>query len=135
MHAPSVWSMPEAFFCVLFCAAVCDGQMAREEQEELLTLVHRSRALKTLSEEALSQVNASVVERLRGSDLALAEACTALPPDVRASAFAHALDIVLSDGDLSEDKSKFLNALVSHFNMDERTVRSIADVIILKNKY
>jgi tellurite resistance protein len=121
---------------VLFCAAGCDGPIAREEQEELLALVHRSRALKTLSEEALYRMIESVMERMRiGGDRALAEACAALLPEMRASAFAHALDIALSDGDLSEDESNFLNVLVSHLGLDEKTVRGIADVIILKNKY
>jgi hypothetical protein len=53
-----------------------------------------------------------VVERLRSSDRALTEACADLPADAHASAFAHSLDIALSDGDLSQDKSTFLNALV-----------------------
>ena len=130
------WSAPEAFYCVLFSAAGGDGAISHEAQEELLALVHRSRALKTSSGEELFHLNASVVERLRGGhDGALAEACAALPSDMRASSFAHALDIVLSDGDLSEQEARFLNALIAHFKLDVANVRAIADIIILKNKY
>jgi hypothetical protein len=75
------------------------------------------------------------VAQLRSFDRALTEACADLPADAHASTFAHSLDIALSDGDLSQDDSKFLNALVSYFNMDEKTVRRIADVITMKNRY
>jgi tellurite resistance protein len=134
--AEAAWSVPQAFYCILLSAAAGDGAISHEAQEELLALAHRSRALKTLSGEEMFQVNAAVVERLlREGDRTLREACAALPPDMRASAFAHALDIVLSDGDLSEHESKFLNTLMAHLELDVTDVRAIADVIIMKNKY
>ncbi len=129
------WTVPEAFVAILFAAVTCDGEMATVEYEELLALVHRSRALKTLSAEELGAINTRVAARLREEDAALADACAALPEDMRPSVFAHALDLVLADGELTIDEADFLNALILELNLEHDVVSKIADVIALKNLY
>ncbi|MEZ6024520.1 MAG: hypothetical protein R3C16_14130, partial [Hyphomonadaceae bacterium] len=89
------WSVPEAFLAVLLAAVTCDGELAAAEREELVALAHRSRALKSLSPAQLGELNALVAARMNESDAALADACAALPEDMRLSVFAHALDLVL----------------------------------------
>lgn len=133
-HAPE-WSVAEAYFAVLFAAATCDGTLGREEQETLLALVHRSRALKALSTEDLAAVNTAVVERLRqGGDEALANACTALPANLRLPTFAQALDIILCDGELVRAEAAFLNKLVADLQLARADVERVADVLLLKNR-
>ena len=130
----SSWTPQEALFAVLFFATVSDGGLDRIEQETLLALVHRSRALKTLGDEELENLNASVSAKLHGrEDEALEEACQALPSPLRLPLFAQALDIVLADGDLTQKESAFLNRLAAYLQLVEADVRRIADVIILKN--
>ena len=129
------WSTPEAFVAILFSAVTCDGELAPVEHEELLALAHRSRALKSLSTAQLAALNAQVLERLRQSDSALEEACKALPQDARLSAFAHALDLVLADGELNQDEADFLNAIILYLRLDRADVERIADVMVLKNQY
>lgn len=133
--APEAWSVPEAFITVLLAAVSCDGEMAAVEHEELLALVHRSRALKSLSINQLADLNIKAVGRLRDQPGALAEACAALPPDARPSVFAHALDLVLADGELTIDEADFLNALILNLKLDRQDVAKIADVIVLKNRF
>ena len=53
-RTPQGWTIPEAFIAILFAAVTCDGEIASVEHEELLALVHRSRALKTLTTEQLA---------------------------------------------------------------------------------
>lgn len=129
------WSIPEAFTAILFAAATCDGELATVEHEELLALAHRSRALKTLTAQQLGAVNTKVSARLRDSDTALVEACAALPEDMRLPAFAHALDLVLADGELNEDEADFLNAIILHLKLHREDVERVADVIVMKNQY
>jgi tellurite resistance protein len=128
-------SIPEAFITVLFAAVMADGEMSSEEHEEMLALVHRSRALKTLKQEQLVEINRRVVARLRDDENALQAACAALPQDARAPVFAHALDLVLADGELSEDEADFLNGLILHLDLPGEEVERIADVMALKNSY
>jgi tellurite resistance protein len=137
-RAPSreEWTVPEAFVAVLFAAATCDGDLAREEHEELLALTHRSRALKSLSPAQLNEINVTIVNRLRAdSEGALADACAALPAEMRLSAFAHALDLVLADGALSAQEADLLNDLVTLMRLDPAEVERIAQVLVLKNAY
>ncbi|MEZ5958427.1 MAG: tellurite resistance TerB family protein [Hyphomonadaceae bacterium] len=134
-RTPGHWSVPEAFIAVLLAAVGCDGEIAAVEQEELIALVHRSRALKSLSPVQLTEINIRIVERLRDNEGALREACAALPNEMRLSLFAHALDLVLADGDLTEDEADFLNALILYLNLDGQSVEQIADVMTLKNRF
>lgn len=128
-------SMPEAFITVLLAAVTCDGRMASVEHEELLALVHRSRALKSLSNAQLTEINIKAMACLRDQPDALSAACAALPEDMRPSLFAHALDLVLADGELTIEEADFLNALILNLKLSREVVAKISDVIVLKNQY
>lgn len=132
---PEGWSVPEAFVAVLLAAVTCDGDLASVEHEEILALAHRSRALKTLTVAQLSELNVKALARLRDESGALADACAALPAEMRASVFAHALDLVLADGELTIDEADFLNTLILGLKLDREIVAKISDVIVLKNQY
>lgn len=136
-EAPAVegWSVPEAFVAVLLAAVTCDGEIAGVEHEEILALAHRSRALKTLSVAQLSELNLTAMARLREEPDALADACAALPAEMRASVFAHALDLVLADGELTIEEADFLNTLIINLKLDREIVAKVSDVIVLKNQY
>lgn len=129
------WSVPEAFIAVLFAAVTCDGDLAALEHEELLALAHRSRALKSLSTKQLADINVKVAARLRDDRTALVGACDAVPEEMRLSLFAHAMDLVLADGELNQDEADFLNGLILNLRLDREGVQRVADVITLKNLY
>lgn len=130
--AHAAWTIPEAFLAILIAAASCDGDVAAVEREEIVAIVHRSRALKSLSSAQLNELQDRVTTRL--AEGALGEACAALPQDMRLSVFAHALDLVLADGDLTEAEADFLNTITRNFGLDGDAVRNVADVIIIKNQ-
>ena len=135
-HAATTnWAAPEAFLAVLLAAVLSDGELAAVEQEELLALAHRSRALKSLSPSQLNEFSLMVAARLRDEPDALQAACAALPEDMRQPLFAHALDLVLADGDLTTDEADFLNTLILSLKLDREDVSRITDVIVLKNRY
>ncbi len=104
------------------------------EHEELLALVHRSRALKSLSAKDLSALNTTAARRLREEPDALRGACRTVPEDLRLAVFAHALDLVLADGELTEDEADFLNTLILHLGLNRDGVERVSDVIVLKNR-
>lgn len=129
------WTIPEAFVAVLFAAVTCDGDLAAVEHEELLALVHRSRALKSLSVNELAEINTKILGRLREAETALQDACKSLPEEMRLPLFAHAVDLVLADGELKQDEAEFLDALVRHLGLDRESVERVASVIALKNRF
>jgi uncharacterized tellurite resistance protein B-like protein len=129
------WAIPEAFVAVLFAATTCDGQLSAVEHEELLALVHRSRALKSLSTSELAEINTKIVARLRDAETALQEACQALPEEMRLPLFAHALDLVLADGELKQQEAEFLDSIVLYLGIDRESVERVSSVIALKNRF
>jgi uncharacterized tellurite resistance protein B-like protein len=129
------WSAPEAFLCVLLAAAVCDGEFSADERDMVRVLAHRSRGLNALTAEQLDALQQIVADRLgAGMDLALEAACAALPEEIRLAAFAHALDVALSDGELTESEADLLDTLVQRLDLDTGDVRRVAEIILLKNQ-
>lgn len=132
--AEAPWSTPEAFLAILFFAVTCDGDLAAVEHETLLALAHRSPTLKALSPAQLGELNVRIVGRLRDDDQALRKACAAVPEEMRLPLFAHALDLLLSDGELKAEEADFLNTLILHLKLHRDAVQRIADVIVMKNQ-
>jgi uncharacterized tellurite resistance protein B-like protein len=131
----SDWSIPEAFMCLLLAAAFCDGELAAEEKVEIAALVGRSRTMKTLSQQELAKVNATVNERMKVRPTALEEACNSLPTDMRLSVFAHCVDIVLADGELRQAEADFLNRVTTFLRIEAEKAKQVLMVIMLKNTY
>lgn len=131
----SGWSAPEAFFAILVSAATCDGELHRLEHETMLAMVHRSRAMRAMTAEDVTQVNMRVVQKFRESpDTALEAACKALPREMRLPTFAQAIDIAMADGDLSQAEAAMLNTLAAHLELAPADVQRVGEVIILKNR-
>ncbi len=134
--ADAAWSTAEAFVAILFSAVASDGDFDKLEQEHFVALCHRSRALKQLDANVISAVMTSVLARLAaGGDAALAQACAALPAEMRSSAFAHALDLVSGGGEIRADEAAFLDVLAAALGLGPSMVEQIASVILLKNRY
>jgi hypothetical protein len=128
------WSPPEAFLCILLAAAICDGPFTVAEGELVHAVAHRSRGLKTLSPEQFHALERLVVDRFKaGFESALSGACAVLPREIRWPAFAHALDIVLTDGALGEAEAGFLDALAERLELDPAQVERVADIMAMKN--
>lgn len=129
------WSIPEAFLGVIICAAMSDGQMEVAEQEAILHLASRSRALKTLSHADLGRINEVVNHRILSSPDALQEACDTLPLDMGPSVFAHCVDILLSDGQLVPAEAAFLQELVTKLGIDPDLANRLTEAMFIKAQY
>ena len=60
--------------------------------------------------------------------------CETLPEELRKTAFANACCIVLGDGVLEEDERTFITDLTSKLQLDAKTAKTIAQVMVIKNK-
>jgi len=129
------WSIPEAFLGLIISAAMADGEMDQTEQEAILHLASRSRALKALSHADLARINQVVNERIATRPDALQEACDTLPQDMALSVFAHCVDILLSDGQLHQLEAKFLEDLVQRLSIPSDKANVITEALILKAQY
>lgn len=134
-HRNTGWTIPEAYLGVLISSAVADGSFHTEEQQEIMKLARRSRALGSLSPTDLAAANDRVNQRIQANPDALKEACGTLPADMCLPVFAHCVDIVLSDGELMPAEAKFLEELVPLLDIDADSARRVMEVLLLKAQY
>lgn len=129
------WSLPEAYFCLILSAALADGRVAEQEAEEIRSLSHRSRILRSLDANELAALNRTVVQRRSERTGWLAEACNALPQDMHLSVFIHCLDICLADGSMVPAEADYLEAMLQHLSIPEEDVRLATRILSARNRY
>ena len=127
----ATWSIPEAYLAVLVTAATADGSVGDEERQMLMWVCRRSRVLAHLSIDALSEANEAVNRRLRAEPDALQDACDSLPSDLVPPVFAHACLVVLADGQLADDETRFLQALVPALKLEEREASRLLEAMLI----
>jgi hypothetical protein len=63
------------------------------------------------------------------------DACgTAIPPDLRATVFAVAADLVLADARIDGREKAFVDHLQAALKVDDATALKIVEVLIIKNR-
>ncbi len=129
------WTIGEAFLCLLLCALGADGRVTAEEQQELMALTNRSRALKSLNPQQLAQANQTVGQRIANRPNGLEEACQSLPSDMRLTIFAHCVDIILTDGELHQAEADFLNRITTYLGLEREDAERVTQVLLIKNRF
>lgn len=128
------WTPAQAFLCIIVGAASCDGNISPEENGQILATIHRSLLFKEAKGEDLRAINNVVLDRIsKRGRRAIADACTALPPDYARAAFAHAVDVVLADGGFVRAEADYLDDLMRMLGITEPDAAKIAEVLSIKN--
>jgi tellurite resistance protein len=70
----------------------------------------------------------------QGANTLLALAIASLPHELQETAFAVATDIVLADGDVTQEEEDLLNQLYRALNISEEIAVKIIDVMMIKNR-
>lgn len=126
----------EGFAGVMLGASACDGHIADEEVQSLMTILHR---MKLYSRVAPNQFG-SMMDRLLGTlkrggpEKLMEQSIPAVPPELRETAFANAVDIVLADGIVEPDEKEFIDKLSSQLEMEEKRAKAIIKVMVYKNQ-
>ena len=129
------WSIPEAYLCLLFSAAMADGSFDGSEGEVIKQAVSRSRAMTALSPTDLANANNSVNQRLQQNPNSLDEACQTLPAEMCLPVFAHCVEIILSDGQLLKSEADFLQSLTTKLDIEPDNARRVMEVLLMKAQY
>jgi hypothetical protein len=69
----------------------------------------------------------------RGTDHVLREAAATIPKELAVTTFALAVDLMLSDGRLTENEQRFADELRTMLNIDREMGGRIVDVLTIKN--
>jgi len=126
----------ESFAGILLGASACDGHIADDEVQGLITALVRMKLYQRYDGrqfgKALNKLHGYL--KKKGVD-ALIDACVeTLPKELDKTAFANACDIVLADGVVEPDERAFIDKLRGKLGIDGDTARAIAEVMVIKNK-
>ncbi len=126
----------EGFAGVLLGASACDGHIADEEVQSLMTILHRMKLYSRISPNQFGSIMDRLMGLLKrgGPEKLLAASVPAVPPELRETAFANAVDIVLADGVVDPEEKTFIDNLAAQLEMDEKRSLAIIKVMVFKNK-
>ena len=129
-------SPQESFAGILLGASACDGHIAEEEVQSLIVTLVRMKLFSRINEKQFDQIMNKLYkfQKKHGVDALIDGCIKTLPEELIRPAFANACDIVLADGVVDEDEKVFMDSLQRKLGLDDRTARTIASVMVIKNK-
>ena len=68
-----------------------------------------------------------------GPERLLDKSFPAIPPELRETAFANAVDIVLADGTVEEAEREFIDDLGGKLEIDKKRAKTVVQVMVYKN--
>jgi len=136
MEESSKLTAQEAFAGILLGASACDGYIADEEVQELVTALIRMKLYQRYTPRQFNQTLNKLHSffKKHGVDALVDQCVQALPKQLANAAFANACDIVLADGVVEPEEKHFIDKLCKKLQIDDQTARLIAEVMVIKNK-
>ena len=126
----------EGFAGVLLGASACDGHIADEEVQSLMTTLGRMNLYQHVPPHRFSNMmdRLSGVLKRGGPEKLLDKSVPAVPPELAETAFVNAVDIVLADGVVDDDEKEFIDSLMQKLEIDEKRAKTFIKVMVFKNK-
>jgi tellurite resistance protein len=126
----------EAFAAIALIAVASDGYITDTEAQALSTILGRMQLFRSYPSDVMRRMFDKLmgIMQREGLDALFNAATTALPHDLTETAFAIATDIVLADGEVTEEEETLLNDLCRVLEVPEETAIKIIDVMLIKNK-
>ena len=128
-------SPQEAFVSLLIASARADGSVSAHEANSIEHIAAGMQLFRGHSQEGLQKVFATASERINehGVPSIVQAAAAIVPKELCATAFAVAIDLMMSDGRLSPKEERFADELRTHLNVERDTATRIIDVLRTKN--
>ena len=128
--------LAEAFAAIILIAVASDGYVADSEVQAIVTDLSRMQLFRSYSGDVMRKIFDHLLNLLqrKGADALLRVAIEVLPHELQETVFAVTTDIILSDGDITEEEEKFLEQLYGALEISEETAIKIIDVMLIKNR-
>jgi tellurite resistance protein len=129
-------SCSDAIVTVLAGCAAADGNLRTEEGSRMTDVLSSSRWALGLGVEATAATTTRALNLIadHGLPVVLAACAEAIPAELRATAFALAVDVALADGRLGIRESTLIDQLQNALRVDSDLARKIVDVLLVKNR-
>lgn len=126
----------EGFAGVLLCASACDGHIGDDEAQSLGLILNQKKLFDRLTPQQHSALHDRLAGELRrgGPEKLLEKSYPAVPPELRETVFANAVDIVLADGVVEPEEKEFIDDLQGKLEIDAKRAKVIVQVMVYKNQ-
>lgn len=126
----------ESFAAIALIAVAADGYITDSEGQSIGTTLSRMQMFRSYPNDVMKRMLDKLLSILQrqGVEVLFNAAMAGLPHDLKETAFAVATDIVLADGDVTEEEENLLNDLYRALDIPEETAVKIIDVMMIKNK-
>ena len=126
----------ESFAAIALIAVAADGYITDSEAQAISTTLSRMQMFRSYPNDVMKRMIDKLLSILQrqGVDELFNMAMAGLPHDLKETAFAVATDIVLADGEVSQEEENLLNDLHRVLEISEETALKIIDVMMIKNK-
>jgi tellurite resistance protein len=129
-------SKQEAFAGVLLGATASDGHISDDEMRGLCTVLFRMKMFENWTDDRINQVFNRLLGMIKreGVEKVLQKCAQALPEELHKTAFANACDMILADGVVEEEEKEFISLLWKALGISGDDAKTIAQVMVIKNK-
>lgn len=130
------FSSQDAFAGILLGASACDGHIAEDEVQGLVTTLIRMKLFRRFNDRDFNQMFNKLHGYMKrnGVDALIDNCVDALPQDLDNSAFTNACDIILADGVVEPDEREFIDSLQRKLEIPKDRAKTIAEIMVIKNK-
>ncbi len=120
----------------MLISVAADGNVSEDEIGEIAVRSKRMQSLKQMSNDQLGSTIRKLVNQAKseGADALLKKAVEALPADLRPSAFAIGVDLMLGDGSVQGNEMKALEVLQQRLEVPNDLAMKIVEVFQIKSK-
>ncbi|HEY9675364.1 MAG TPA: tellurite resistance TerB family protein [Waterburya sp.] len=126
----------EAFAAIALIAVAADGYAADTEEQVLMTSLSRMQLFRSYPADVIEKMIdrlLSILQR-QGVETLFNAALASLPHELQETVFAVTTDIVLADGEVTEEEEELLHQLYRALEISEETAEKIIDVMLIKNR-
>ncbi|NEO03888.1 MAG: tellurite resistance TerB family protein [Moorea sp. SIO3I7] len=135
-HSQITLGPAEAFAAIALTAGAADGYATNSEVQAIITALSRMQLFRSYSADVMARMFERILMLLQrqGSYPLLSAALKSLPYELQGTAFAIATDIILADGEITDEEEDFLNELSQALEISEETGVKIIEVMLIKNQ-
>ncbi|HEY9771449.1 MAG TPA: tellurite resistance TerB family protein [Coleofasciculaceae cyanobacterium] len=129
-------SPAESFAGIMLATIAADGYLADEEIRNLISTLYRMKLFQSYPSDHVSRMIDKLMKiiQTQSAGSLLKVAVSSLPEYLHETVFAVATDLILSDGEVSEDEEAVLSKLCKSLSISQETVNQIIKIMIIKNK-
>jgi uncharacterized tellurite resistance protein B-like protein len=126
----------EAFAAIILLVISADGYLSEDEVRSLNVVLGRMHLFRSYSGDVLNRMFDRLcgILQTEGPETLFNAAIATLPHDLYDTTFAVATDLVLADGQVSEEEESLLGSLYRALDLPQELVEQVINVMSIKNK-